>query len=121
MQRRALLATIGAITAQRGLPVRAEGAIDACPAGAAAGATCYQGHELEFDPADGPIQFLCVATTVQTTSTLDGQTTSSTATLVEYASDGDRYVRRGEPLTYAKVGVLASADVLDTFGIEELS
>lgn len=89
---------------------------DACPATA----TCYEGHELEFDISEGQIQFLVVATTVRTTTTLDGQTTSETATLVEFANTGDRFEQRGDPLTYPRTGVLADADVGDTFGIVEL-
>jgi hypothetical protein len=88
---------------------------EACPASA----VCYEGHELEFDAADGPVQFLVVATTVRTTTTLDGQTTSETATLVAFASDGDRFSQRGDPLTYPKTGVLATADVGDTFVLTE--
>lgn len=82
-------------------------------------ATCYDGHELEFDKADGPVQFLVVATTVRTTTTLDGQTTSETATLVEFASTGDRFEQRGDALTYPKTGALADADVGDTLVLVE--
>ena len=88
---------------------------DACPATA----TCYEGHELEFDINDGSIQFLVVATTVRTTTTLDGQTTSETATLVEFVSTGDTFKQRGDPLTYPKTGVLADADVGDSFNLVE--
>lgn len=87
-----------------------------CPAAA----TCYAGHELEFDIADGPIQFLVVETTVETTTTLDGQTTSETATLVEFRSNGDMFVLTGDAATYPKIGVLVTADVGDTFGVIEL-
>lgn len=89
---------------------------EACPATA----TCYEGHELEFDVQDGPVQFLVVATTVRTTTTLDGQTTSETATLVEFASNGDTFEQRGDPLTYGKAGVLSTADVGDTFVLTEV-
>lgn len=98
------------------LPATLVLAQDACPATA----TCYEGHELEFDAADGPVQWLVVATTVRTTTTLDGQTTSETATLVEFALTGDTFKQRGEPLTYGKAGVLKTADVGDTFGLAEI-
>lgn len=97
------------------LPATLALAQDACPATA----TCYEGHELEFDTADGPVQFLVVATTVRTTTTLDGQTTSETATLVEFASTGDRFEQRGDALTYPKTGALADADVGDTLVLVE--
>lgn len=89
---------------------------DACPATA----TCYEGHELEFDKADGPIQFLVVETIVKTSTTLDGQTTSSTVRLAEFRSDGDGYVLVADDLRYPKAGVLATADLLDTFGLAEI-
>lgn len=107
---------LGALMAAM-LPPNIALAQDACPATA----TCYEGHELEFDKADGNIQFLVVATTVRTTTTLDGQTTSETATLVEFASTGDRFEQRGDALTYPKTGALADADVGDTFGIIEIA
>lgn len=88
---------------------------DTCPAQA----TCYEGHELEFDRSDGPIQFLVVATTVKTTTTLDGQTTTETATLVEFALTGGTFKQRGDPLTYGRAGVLSTADVGDTFVLTE--
>lgn len=97
------------------LPATLVLAQDACPATA----TCYEGHELEFDVSDGPVQFLVVATTVRTTTTLDGQTTSETATLVEFASTGDRFEQRGDALTYPKTGALADADVGDTLVLVE--
>ena len=85
-------------------------------------ATCYDGHVLEFNPDDGPVQFLVVKSTSLTTTTLDGQSVAGTATLVEFASDGDRYVQRGDPLPpYAKVGVLANANTGDTFGLAEVA
>ena len=90
---------------------------DTCPATA----TCYEGHELEFDIGDGPIQFLVVRTDATVTTTLDGQRTTETATLVEFVTNGDGFEQRGDPLTYGKAGVLATADVGDTFGIQELS
>ena len=90
---------------------------DACPETA----TCYEGHELEFDPADGSIQFLVVRTDATVTTTLDGQTTQETATLVEFLSNGDTYEQRGNPLPpFRKTGVLATADVGDTFGLTEI-
>ena len=86
------------------------------------GSTCFQGHVLEFNPDDGPIQFLVVRTTSLTTTTLDGQSASGTATLVEFVSDGDGYVQRGDPLSaYPKVGVLANANTGDTFGLAEVT
>lgn len=97
------------------LPATLVLAQDACPASA----TCYDGHELEFDVGDGPVQFLVVATTVRTTTTLDGQTTSETATLVEFASTGDRFEQRGDALMYPKTGALADADVGDTLVLVE--
>lgn len=91
------------------------------PAACPSTATCYEGHELEFDASDGPIQFLIVATTVRTVTTLDGQNTSETATLVEFASNGDGFKQRGEALPpYPKSGVLATANVGDTFGLAEI-
>lgn len=86
------------------------------------GSTCYDGHVLEFNPDDGPVQFLVVASTSLTVTTLDGQMVSGTATLVEFASDGDRYVQRGDPLpAYPKTGVLANANTGDTFGLAEVT
>lgn len=90
------------------------------PAACPATATCYEGHELEFDASDGPIQFLVVATTVRTVTTLDGQTTTETATLVEFASNGDQFVLVKE-FTFSKTGNLADADVGDTFQLTEVS
>lgn len=107
-----LLATLAVVLGLGGI---ASAQPDTCPAMA----TCYEGHELVFDVADGPVQFLVVATTVRTTTTLDGQTTSETATLVEFASNGDTFSQRGDPLTYAKSGALANADVGDTFVLTE--
>jgi len=89
---------------------------DACPVQA----TCYEGHELEFDKADGPIQFLVVETIVKTSTTLDEQTTSSTVRLAEFRSDGDRYVLVADDLRYPKTGVLATASLGDTFGLTEI-
>jgi hypothetical protein len=91
---------------------------DQCPEGA----TCYSGHVLEFNPDEGPVQFLVVKSTSLTTTTLDGQSVAGTATLVEFASDGDRYTQRGDPLPpYPKVGVLANANTGDTFGLAEIT
>ncbi len=99
------------------IPTALVTAQDSCPATA----TCYEGHELEFSTEDGPLQFLVIATTVKTTTTLDGQSTTETATLVEFALIGDKFEQRGEPLTYGKAGVLRTADVGDSYGIAELS
>lgn len=86
------------------------------------GATCYDGHVLEFNPDDGPVQFLVVKATSLTTTTLDGQATSGTATLVEFDSDGDTFVQRGDPLPpYPKTGVLANANTGDTLGLRDLT
>ena len=76
---------------------------------------------MVFDAADGPVQFLVVATTVRTVTTLDGQTTSETASLVEFASTGHGYEQRGDPLPpYPRTGALATANVGDTFGLAEI-
>jgi hypothetical protein len=84
--------------------------------------TCFSGHVLEFDPDDGPVQFLVVRSTSLTTTTLDGQSVAGTATLVEFVSDGDRYVQKGDPLdAYPKIGVLANANTGDTFGLAEIT
>lgn len=98
------------------LPATLALAQDACPATA----TCYEGHELEFDAADGPVQFLVVETVVKTSTTLNGQTTSSTVRLAEFRSDGDRYVFVTDDLRYPKAGVLATADLGDTFALAEI-
>lgn len=109
--------TIAIVLCGLALPATFALAQDACPATA----TCYEGHELEFSAADGPVQFLVVKTDATVTTTLDGQTTSETATLVEFALQGDTFEQRGEPLTYGKAGVLKTADVGDTFSLTEVA
>ena len=81
----------------------------------ASGQTCYDGHVLEFDPADGPVQILSVESTSLVTTSLDGQSTTGATTLVVYASDGDHYVQVGDPIgPYAKIGNLANVNAGDT-------
>lgn len=88
-----------------------------CPTGE----TCYKGHVLAFNPADGPVQALTVKTTSLTTETLDGTATAGTASLVIFAFKDGQYVQWGDPLPdYAKTGVLSTADAKDTFGLAEL-
>ena len=97
------------------LPATLVLAQDACPATA----TCYEGHELEFDKADGNIQFLVVRTDTTVTTTLDGQSTRESVTLAQFVSDGDRFVFLKE-FKLPKAGNLASADVADTFALVEI-
>lgn len=106
-----------AMVASLGVSGWAMAARDDCPSGQ----TCYEGHVLEFNPADGPIQFLVIKDTSLTTTTLDGEATTGTAILVEFFSDGDHYTQRGDPFpAYAKNGVLATATTKDTFGLTKI-
>lgn len=96
------------------LPIGSARAQEACPAER----VCveYADHELILDPRDGPIQLLVIETTDKTTTNLDGQKLSGTATLVEFISTGDTFEQRGDPLPpYPKRGWLANAEVGDTF------
>lgn len=88
----------------------------ACPVTA----TCYEGHELEFDLKDGSIQFLVVRTDTTITVTLDGQSTRETVTLAQYVSDGDRFVFLKE-FEFPKTRNLESGDIGDTFALNEVS
>lgn len=98
------------------LPATLVLAQDTCPATA----TCYEGHELEFDKADGYVQALVVKTTVTTTTNLDGQQTTETVTLAIFASNGDTY-DLVDTLTYPKSGELATADLGETFAFREIA
>lgn len=86
---------------------------DVCPEGS----TCYEGHVLEFDEDDGPIQFLAINTTSLTTTSLDGQSIDGTVQFAEFVmGDDDLYVQRGNALPpYPKVGEFANANVGDTY------
>lgn len=106
---------LGALMAAM-LPPNIALAQDACPATA----TCYEGHELEFDKADGYVQALVVKTTVTTTTNLDGQQTTETVTLAIFASNGDTY-DLVDTLTYPKSGELATADLGETFAFREIA
>ena len=97
------------------LPATLVLAQDACPATA----TCYEGHALEFDAADGSIQFLVVRTDTTVTTTLDGQTTRESVTLAQFVSDGDHFVYLKD-FKLPKTGTLASGDVGDTFALVEI-
>lgn len=105
---------LGALMAAM-LPPNIALAQDACPATA----TCYEGHELEFDKSDGSIQFLVVRTDTTVTTTLDGQSTRESVTLAQFVSDGDRFVFLKE-FKLPKGGNLATGDVGDTFGLVEI-
>lgn len=98
------------------LPATLVLAQDTCPATA----TCYEGHELEFDKADGSIQFLVVRTDTTVTTTLDGQSTRESVTLAQFVNDGDRFVFLKE-FKFSKTGNLASGDIGDTFALSEVS
>lgn len=105
---------LGALMAAM-LPPNIALAQDACPATA----TCYEGHELEFDAADGQIQFLVVRTDTTVTTTLDGQSTRESVTLAQFVNEGDRFVFLKE-FKLPKGGNLATGDVGDTFGLVEI-
>lgn len=106
---------IGIVLCSMVLPGAVALAQDACPVTA----TCYEGHELEFDASDGNIQFLVVRTDTTVTTTLDGQSTRESVTLAQFVNEGDRFVFLKE-FKLPKGGNLASGDVGDTFALIEI-
>lgn len=123
MIRRLLPLALGATLALSGALVQAVPILetaraqdDACPQGRAC--VVYEGTTLEIDPADGPIQFLVVQTTVTTITDFDGQTTTEMIQLAEFASDGDRFVLV-KAFDERKEGVFAAADLGDTYVLRE--